>query len=89
VFDYNAATISKHEAVIRVFAGTTLILAVLVNPTVPPWLALAAIYPVMSGIIQWDPLIGAFLLLYKKQFMSRNVKRYLSQTPTYRKAYNV
>ncbi len=61
MFNFNSANISKHEAVVRIFGGIVLILAVLVYSSVPPWLSLIAVYPIMSGIIQWDPLSGVFL----------------------------
>lgn len=85
MFDYDSAKISIHEAIVRIFTGSILILAVLVNTTVPPWLSLIAIYPVMSGLIQWDPLVGIFMLLRNKVLHYR----YRKFKATYRKAYSV
>lgn len=76
MLEYNYASITKHEAVVRIFTGTMLILAVLLNTTAPPWLALVAIYPIMSGIIQWDPLVGVFLFFRNKltYYLCRKIK---------------
>ncbi|WP_455220783.1 YgaP-like transmembrane domain [Kaarinaea lacus] len=84
MLEYNNASISKHEAVVRIFTGVMLILAVLLNITAPPWFALVAIYPIMSGIIQWDPLVGVVLLLRDKvnYYLCRKIKI------TQRKAYS-
>lgn len=58
----NLATtnLSTHESLVRVLGGSLLILTVLTNAS-PPWIALLAVYPVMSGIIKWDPLYGAYV----------------------------
>ena len=60
---YNSANLSKHEAVLRIVAGTMMILAVLILSTVPSWLALVAIYPISTGIISWDPITGLFVAI--------------------------
>jgi len=85
VSEYNYASINKHEAVVRILGGAMLILAVLLNTSAPHWFALVAIYPIMSGIIQWDPLVGLVVLLRNKITYSlcRKIKA------TQRKAFGV
>jgi len=63
VLTIHNANISKHEAVVRIFGGSVLILTTMLNASVPPWLALIAVYPITTGIIQWEPITAALIML--------------------------
>lgn len=41
---------------VRFMAGALLLAVIMVSSVVPVWLALLAIYPVMTAIMAWDPV---------------------------------
>lgn len=49
-------TIGKVDAVIRCVLSGAVILAVLLSPAVPTWLAIVMTYPVFTAIVRIDPL---------------------------------
>jgi len=53
------------DTVIRFILGLSAITVVLAMPTIPVWLALVATYPVLTGILNWDPIYAAYLALTK------------------------
>ncbi len=60
IFDAN---IRLTENIARYFLGALLIGLVMVVPFAPVWLALLAIYPIVTAIISWDPVYAAGGLL--------------------------
>lgn len=48
--------LGRSEALRRLVLGSGLIGAVLLSPSVPSWVALAACYPIFTAIMQWDPM---------------------------------
>lgn len=48
------------ERILRHGVGWAMVLLVLLLPTTPPWLAVVAIYPLLTAIIGWDPFYYAF-----------------------------
>ena len=60
-FDTNILLV---EDIIRLLVGATLIGLVMYGvQVVPVWLALVAVYPIVTAIIAWDPIYAAFRLL--------------------------
>jgi hypothetical protein len=57
IFDIN---IGRSESLRRFVLGMGLIGAVLTMPEIPAWFALAACYPVLTAIMQWDPANALF-----------------------------
>lgn len=57
------ANIRFSENVARYVLGALLIGLVMYVPFAPVWLALVAIYPIVTAIIAWDPLYAAGGLL--------------------------
>lgn len=57
------ANIRLSENVVRYVLGALLIGLVMYVPFAPVWLALVAIYPIVTAIISWDPLYAAGGLL--------------------------
>lgn len=55
----NEDNISATEKGIRFVLGGTMILSVLINPATPIWFAVVALYPVLTGIVNWDPCYAA------------------------------
>jgi hypothetical protein len=55
--------IKTPEQVIRPFVSIMIAVAVLLLPQLPPWLALAAIYPFFTALIGWDPFYAVFNVL--------------------------
>lgn len=55
------------ERVLRHGLGWGLILAVLQTPFVPPWIAIVAIYPLLTAILAWDPFYQAAQALIPKR----------------------
>ena len=47
----------------RFLFGALLLAVIMVNSVVPVWLALLAIYPVMTAIMAWDPVYAIFHVL--------------------------
>jgi hypothetical protein len=45
--------------VIRLMLGALLLAAILVSNVVPVWVALIAVYPVITAIMIWDPVYAA------------------------------
>lgn len=56
--------LSRFDQGIRIVAGMTTIGAVIVNPFIPAWLALAAAYAVLTSISCWDPIYAAMHKLF-------------------------
>ena len=56
-FDTN---LGRSEALRRLVLGMGMIGAVVTMPTIPPWVALVACYPVFTAIMQWDPANALF-----------------------------
>lgn len=59
------ANIGFTEDIARYVLGALLIGLVLYVPFAPVWLALIAVYPIVTAIIVWDPLYAAGGLLKK------------------------
>lgn len=60
-FDENILLV---EDIIRLIVGAILIGLVMYGvQVVPVWLALVAVYPIVTAIIAWDPIYAAFRLL--------------------------
>jgi hypothetical protein len=47
----------------RFVTGAAIIIAVLTMPQLPAWLSLVTIYPVITGIIKWDPFYALIKML--------------------------
>ncbi len=52
--------ITMIERVLRHGLGWALVIAVLMVPVTPPWLAIVAIYPILTAILGWDPVYSAY-----------------------------
>ncbi|MDT8385480.1 MAG: DUF2892 domain-containing protein [Gammaproteobacteria bacterium] len=53
---------TDYEVIGRLFTGAALISGVMFfSDTVPPWVALVAVYPVMTAITAWDPLYATLI----------------------------
>ena len=69
--DFN---IGMNDRVNRIIVGSMLILALMVTDNTPAWIALAALYPVLTAIIAWDPVYAVFNQL-AKLFNTRTLKK--------------
>lgn len=49
------SNITLYERVGRVLVGIALLSGAMLNPAIPVWFALLAVYPVISAIMAWDP----------------------------------
>jgi hypothetical protein len=52
--------ITRAETYRRYAIGVLILGAFLMNPGLPVWVALVALYPIATAINQWDPLNAAF-----------------------------
>lgn len=52
-------SIGKIDAIMRCVLSGTIILAVILIPTLPSWIAILATYPVFTVIVGIDPLYNA------------------------------
>lgn len=50
--------LSKYERVGRGVLGAAIVLAVLISPSFPAWLAILAAYLVLTAEVGWDPFYG-------------------------------
>lgn len=57
------SNIRVSEDIARYLLGALLIASVMVVPFAPVWLALIAIYPIVTAIMFWDPVYAAGGLL--------------------------
>jgi hypothetical protein len=60
------SNISTAEQARRYAIGTALILLVLANNAFPAWIALVACYPILTAVIQWDPVNYVFQAVINK-----------------------
>ena len=60
------SNVRAHEQVIRPVLSILIAVAVLLLPQLPPWLALVAIYPFFTALIEWDPFYAVFNALRAK-----------------------
>lgn len=51
-------SIGKVDAAMRCTVAGSAILAVLISPAVPQWLAILATYPVFTAMVGFDPIIN-------------------------------
>ena len=61
------SNVNTPEQIIRPIFALLIAVAVLLLPQLPPWLALAAIYPFFTALIGWDPFYALFNALRNRQ----------------------
>lgn len=62
--------LSKWDRILRAIVGLTLVmgstLAFVLSPATIAALCLLAVYPLMTAMIGWDPVVAAIMGIYKK-----------------------
>ena len=49
-----------YDRINRAIIGSMMLLATMATSGIPPWVALLALYPILTAIIAWDPLYALF-----------------------------
>lgn len=72
------------ERYLRVLVGAVGIAGVLLTDWVPAWIAIAAIYPLCTAMVEWDPLYGLVSFFDRKrpESIHREVYRLIGRPPT-------
>ena len=58
--------VSRSESFRRYALGLVILGVFFANPSLPAWLALIALYPLATALMQWDPLNALFDNLLRK-----------------------
>ena len=48
--------VSSSEQARRYIIGAAILGLLLINPSLPAWIALFACYPIFTALVQWDPV---------------------------------
>ena len=59
IMDFN---VSFYDRANRLVLGSLLLIAIMATSSVPAWLALIPLYPILTAIAAWDPLYAVFNL---------------------------
>ena len=59
--------VSRSESFSRFVLGFGILAAFLVNPSLPAWITLIALYPLATALVQWDPANELFEKLLHKR----------------------
>jgi hypothetical protein len=62
IMDFN---VSFYDKVNRLVMGSLLLIAMMTMDSVPAWLSLIPLYPILTSIAGWDPLYAVFNLARK------------------------
>lgn len=62
IMDFN---MGMNDRVNRFMVGAILIVLSMVSVITPTWIALIALYPILTAIISWDPVYAAYDVLAK------------------------
>jgi hypothetical protein len=54
--------VSFYDKVNRLVMGSILLIAIMATESVPAWLTLIPLYPILTAIAAWDPLYAMFNL---------------------------
>jgi len=60
------------EQVSRIVLGIAIISVVLFNPSLPAWITLIACYPILTAILEYDPLNSCIHCVFAKIRNSRS-----------------
>lgn len=61
IMDFNMST---YDRINRLVLGSMLLIAIMVaTDSIPSWLALMPLYPILTAIIAWDPVYALFNLV--------------------------
>ena len=72
IMDFNVGTKDK---VNRLIVGFGLIIFAMTMSGTPPWIALAALYPILTAIVAWDPVYAVYTMLSKITALKLGVKQ--------------
>jgi len=59
IMDFN---VSFYDRVNRLVLGSFLLVAMMATASIPAWLTLIPLYPILTAIAAWDPLYALFNL---------------------------
>jgi hypothetical protein len=62
IMDFN---VSFYDKVNRLVMGSLLLIAMMSMESIPAWLTLVPLYPILTAIAAWDPLYAVFNLARK------------------------
>jgi hypothetical protein len=52
--------LSVYDRINRAIIGSIMLIATMATTSIPPWVALLTLYPILTAIIVWDPLYAIF-----------------------------
>lgn len=59
IMDFN---VSFYDRINRLVMGSLLLIAMMASASIPAWLTLIPLYPILTAIAAWDPLYAVFNL---------------------------
>ena len=64
--------VSRSESFSRYALGFIILGVFFVNPSLPAWITLVALYPLATALLQWDPMNALFNTLTTKSINKMN-----------------
>jgi len=61
---------SLYDRINRIVIGSVMLIATMATNSIPPWVALLTLYPMLTAIIAWDPLYAIFEAVFGKLLKS-------------------
>ena len=60
--------LSFYDRINRAIIGSIMLIATMATSSIPPWVALLTLYPILTAIIVWDPFYAIFSAAFSKLY---------------------
>ena len=57
---------SFYDRINRIVIGSMMLVATMATNSIPPWVALLTLYPILTAIVAWDPLYAIIGAIFSK-----------------------